>query len=210
MVKELVQPLSSMGLKLERRQLDMLLRYHQLMYKWNKIYNLTAIPESDGVLRHLIDSLSVHTSISELFVDNHVRLMDAGTGAGLPGIPLAIAFPALHFICVDAVEKKIRFLEQVRTELALSNVSCIHGRLERLRIAPVDGVICRAFAATEDFLQLCSPLVRKNGWLLNMQSERIECYDGQAQGCKLFHVKPLWAPAGVRARNLLVYQKHES
>ena len=135
------------GLELAPEQIDQLLGYLGLMQRWNRAYNLTAVREvADMVTRHLLDSLAVLPWIPA------GRLLDAGTGAGLPGVPLAIARPGLQVTLLDSAGKKIRFLNQVRRELGLQNIEPVQARLEAWAPElPFDAIISRAFASLADF-----------------------------------------------------------
>ena len=128
-------------------QIDMLLGYIELLQQWNRAYNLTSVREPrDMVRRHLLDSLSVLPWIPP------GRLLDAGTGAGLPGVPLAIARPDIGVTLLDSAGKKIRFLNQVRRELGLLNIEPVQARLEDYAPdEPFEAIISRAFARLADF-----------------------------------------------------------
>ena len=142
--------LSCMGLDVSAADRDKLLDYLSLLRRWNRAYNLTAIDQPDEmVARHLLDSLA----LVPFLVGR--RLLDAGTGPGLPGVPLAIACPDRDFVLIDSNGKKIRFLRQVRRELGLGNIEPVQGRLESYRAEPgPDAIIARALA----------PLERLVGW----------------------------------------------
>jgi len=135
------------GAKLDTAQIDALLAYLDLLQRWNRSYNLTAVRDPvEMVTRHLLDALAVLP-----FVPSG-RLLDAGTGAGLPGVPLGIARPALDVTLLDSAGKKVRFLNHVRRELELVNLHPVQARLERYRPdRPFDAVISRAFASLADF-----------------------------------------------------------
>jgi 16S rRNA (guanine527-N7)-methyltransferase len=128
-------------------QITALLAYVELLHRWNRAYNLTAIREPrDMISRHLLDSLSVLPWIPA------GRLLDAGTGAGLPGVPLAIARPDLDITLLDSAGKKIRFLNQVRRELGLQNIEPVQARLEAYAPEfPFDAIISRAFSSLAAF-----------------------------------------------------------
>jgi len=130
------------GVDLGTAQRSLLVSYLELLEHWNKAYNLTAVKKAeDMVIRHLLDSLSVATHVKGL------RLLDAGTGAGLPGIPLAIAEPGRDVTLLDSSGKKIRFLNHVRRQLGLENIHPIQARLESFSAPePFDGIISRAFS----------------------------------------------------------------
>lgn len=127
--------------------------YLALLAKWNKVYNLTAIREPEAmVTQHLLDSLAVLSVLQEsALVGRHFTLADVGSGAGLPGLVLAIAQPDWRVTSVEAVEKKAAFQRQVKIELGLTNVSIHCGRVEDLQ-QRFDGVIARAFASLAEFV----------------------------------------------------------
>ncbi len=134
-----------------------LLQFVALLAKWNRAYNLTAVREPAAMLpRHLLDSLAVLPHLQG------PRVLDVGSGAGLPGIPLALARPDLHFTLLDSNGKKTRFMTQAVTELGLANVSVVQSRVEDYQApAPFDTVITRAFAAVAEVVagtgRLCAP-----------------------------------------------------
>ncbi len=150
---------ATMGVHLNDKQVDMLLAYLQLFHKWNQAYNLSAIRDQRAQLdRHLLDSLSVVPYIKAK------RLLDVGTGGGLPGIPLAILYPDKDFTLLDSNGKKTRFLFQVKTELKLENVTVQNSRVEAFHPEQkFDGVISRAFASIEDMIRGCEHLLSEQG-----------------------------------------------
>lgn len=145
--------------------LEALLDYLDLLEKWNRAYNLTAIRvRSDMLVRHLLDSLSVLPHLQGS------RFLDVGTGAGLPGIPLAILEPERQFVLLDSNGKKTRFLFQVRLALSLDNIEIVDSRIENYRPArPFDGVLSRAFASLPDMVTLCAHLLRDGARLHAMR-----------------------------------------
>ena len=128
-------------------QFETLLAFLGLLQRWNRAYNLTAIRDPhEMAVRHLLDSLSILPWIPA------GRLLDAGTGAGLPGVPLAVARPELHVTLLDSAGKKIRFLNHVRRELSLPNIEPVQARLEDFQPeTPYDAIVSRAFARLADF-----------------------------------------------------------
>ena len=155
------------------RSLD---HYLALMLKWNRVYNLTAITErSQMVTRHLLDSLSIVAPLDAL-VDRrpppqaNPRILDVGTGAGLPGIPLAIARPDWQLTLIDAVSKKTAFVTQAVAELALKNVQVMTGRVEKEGAGLYDVIVSRAFASLADFAEHTRPLLALNGFWAAMKA----------------------------------------
>lgn len=159
-----------MGIALDQGRQDLLLAFLALLRRWNQAYNLTAVSEpTEMVARHLLDSLSVLPSL------HGTLFLDAGTGAGLPGVPLAIARPDCRFVLLDSNGKKIRFLRQVRRELKLDNIEPVQGRLESFRpeIAP-DAVITRALAPLDRLVEWSAHWLDQGVPLLAMKSDRAE------------------------------------
>ncbi len=143
-----------LGLSVEPTQLEQLATLAAQLLRWNKAYNLTAITEPAEVLtHHLLDSLSVHGDLAG------ARIADVGTGAGFPGLPLAIVNPSRHFTLIDAVDKKLRFIDHIARLLGLDNVVTRHARVESLQPEQAfETVIARAFAPLPRMLQLVAPL----------------------------------------------------
>lgn len=154
----LINQLKQTDLTLDETQIDQLIHYILLLNKWNKTYNLTAIRDpKEMIIKHIIDSLVISPHLTgQLFID-------VGTGAGLPGIPLAIANKNLTFTLLDSLGKRIRFLKQVIMELGLKNVTLIQSRVEDFNEAQFDGVISRAFASLADMLNWCKHLQNEKG-----------------------------------------------
>lgn len=161
----LQQGAAALRLSLNATQCEKLLDYLTMLVKWGSVYNLTAIREPEEIaVRHFLDSLALAPHLKG------PRILDVGTGAGLPGIPLAIAFPDLDFTLLDSVAKKTRFVLQVAGELGLSNVMVKTIRAENYRPdQPFDTVISRAFASVAEFVGIASELCRPGGLLLAMK-----------------------------------------
>lgn len=153
--KQLVALLSETSLVLSDKQIELLVQYVELLNKWNKAYNLTAIRDpKDMVIKHIMDSLMVGPLL------NGNNFIDVGTGPGLPGIPLAILYPNKNFVLLDSLGKRITFLRQVVFQLKLENVTPVKARVEQYQPEkPFDGVLSRAFSSLIDMVTWCDHLV---------------------------------------------------
>lgn len=162
---------AELGVRLSESQADALARYTVLLLHWNTVHNLTAIETPAHVLsHHLLDSLSIVPELHRIYGDRSVQALDVGAGGGLPGIPLAIAAPHLRMTLLDKVQKKIAFLTQAKLELALSNVTCVHARVETLRTeSPFDLIVARAFASLADLVAMTRHLLAEDGWWCAMK-----------------------------------------
>jgi 16S rRNA (guanine527-N7)-methyltransferase len=161
---------AELGLDLDARQGEQLARYAALLQRWNAVHNLTAIDTPADVLsHHLLDSLAIVPVLAPLTAGRAVRVLDVGAGGGLPGIPLAIAYPRVHVTLVDKVQKKVAFLTQAKLELGLTNIECVHARVETMRAEQFDLVVSRAFASLAEFVQLTRHLLAPGGWWCAMK-----------------------------------------
>ncbi|WP_303902383.1 16S rRNA (guanine(527)-N(7))-methyltransferase RsmG [Thiohalomonas denitrificans] len=175
--QSLATGLEAMGLALSEAQRELLIAYVGLLAKWNRAYNLTAVREpQEMVVRHLLDSLAVAPYLAQgRDPGDALRVIDVGTGPGLPGIPLAVACPGDTFFLLDTNGKKTRFLTQAKAELGLGNVTVIHSRVEAYRPdTPFDVVIARAFASLSEIASGCSHLLAPRGRVLAMKGARPE------------------------------------
>jgi 16S rRNA (guanine527-N7)-methyltransferase len=165
----LQQGLSALRLELSAAAQSTLLAYVALLKKWNSTYNLTAIrDEREMITQHLLDSLSVLPALQKSALAGR-RWADVGSGAGLPGIPLAIAYPDLEMTLVETVEKKSAFQRQAKIELGLTNIAIHGGRVEDMPGGLFDAVISRAFAELADFIRLAGHLPAPGGRLYAMK-----------------------------------------
>jgi len=168
---QLQDGLTELGLDLPARVQQKLLAFVALLKKWNRTYNLTAIrDEGEMVTQHLLDSLSLLPVLPETSLIGGRRWADIGSGAGLPGIPLAIARPDLDMTLVEAVEKKSAFQRQAKIELGLENVAVVGGRVESLPGGQFEAVVSRAFAELTDFVRLAGHLLVPGGRLYAMKA----------------------------------------
>jgi len=165
--KILITGLESLNLAFDEEKIEQLMCFIKLLEKWNKAYNLTSIRNTeDMVSLHLLDSLAVLPFIEGKYV------IDIGTGAGLPGIPLAIYLPGIDFTLLDSNAKKTRFVQQAILELKLNNVTVCHSRVENyLPETSFDTVITRAFASLSDIVKLSAHLVSQSGIILAMKGQ---------------------------------------
>lgn len=159
LLSKLNQLLVKTDIDLTEKQRQQLVDYVGLLAKWNKAYNLTSVRDPQQMLiRHIMDSIVVNGQL------NGTKFIDVGTGPGLPGVPLAIVRPDSHFVLLDSLGKRIRFLKQVQHELGLTNIEPVQSRVEEYRIENgFDGVISRAFASLNDMLGWCHHLPSSEG-----------------------------------------------
>ncbi len=164
----LMTGLAALNLAIDEDKIDRLLSFIRLIEKWNKAYNLTAIRDREEMVRlHLLDSLAILPYIEGK------RVIDIGTGAGLPGIPLAICLPETEFTLLDSNAKKTRFVQQVVLELKLKNVAVCHSRVEQFHPEQAfDMVITRAVTGLAEMVGLTAHLLTKQGVLLAMKGQR--------------------------------------
>lgn len=176
--------------------------YLELLLRWNKAYNLTAVREPEAMVsRHVLDSLACANYLRPAMQ----RILDVGTGAGLPGVPLALLFPQREFHLLDSNGKKARFLFQVKTELGLANISIHNQRVEAFRPPQgFDAVISRAFASLQDMVQSCGHLCLESGRYLAMKGQYPQQeLDAVADRCTLVAVHALVVPGLQEQRHLI-------
>lgn len=172
----LSQAAQQMGLSLDDKQRQDILLYLELIQKWNKTYNITAIKDAEQILiQHLFDSLSVIPSLIERFdVSAPLTVLDVGSGGGLPGVIIAICCPQWQITCIDAVEKKTTFITMVAGRLGLKNLRSKHGRIEEYISNTADLVISRAFASLSDFANWSGHTLKLDGELAAMKGHYLE------------------------------------
>ena len=191
-----------LGISLSGRQQELFMAYLALLRKWNRVFNLTAVKDDrELVPRHLVDSLSVAAFVAG------PRVADVGTGAGLPGIPLALLRPDWAVTLVDTNSKKTRFLTQVKLELGLGNCEVVHARVETLRPdAGFDTVISRAFSTLAEFWRLASHLLVPGGRLVAMKGRRPDAEVAELPAGIFADITALESPPGAGERHVVVLQ----
>ncbi|WP_269630656.1 16S rRNA (guanine(527)-N(7))-methyltransferase RsmG [Pelomonas sp. BJYL3] len=218
---ELLAPLReaarTLGLDLSETQLQQLLDYLGLIQKWNKVYNLTAVRDPQAMLvQHLVDSLSLIPALrrhlatataADPTARPGLRLMDVGSGGGLPGVVVAICEPGLDVSCVDAVAKKASFIQQVAAELRLPNLHGLHARVEDLKVPPFDVITSRAFASLLDFTTLTRQHLKPGAiWLAMKGQHPDDELAALPPDLSVFHVEQLQVP-GLDAQRCLIWIK---
>jgi len=209
--QRLADAAGQLGLPLGAAEMDRLLAYLALLQRWNRVYNLTAVRDPAEMLsQHLFDCLAVLPALRRHLGarEQPARLLDVGSGGGLPGVVLAIAEPGWDVSCIDAVAKKASFVRQVAGELALPNLHALHGRVEALAPVPAaafDLIVSRAFASLADFTTWTRSALRPGGVWLAMKGR---APDDEVQALPadvtVFHVEPLHVP-GLKAQRCLVW-----
>lgn len=193
-------------------QASSLVRYADLLLRWNSVHNLTAIESPAQVLtHHLLDSLVIVPQIQRISGARPMRVLDVGAGGGLPGIPLAIAAADLHVTLIDKVQKKVAFLTQAQVELALKNVECIHARVETLQSEPpFELIVARAFASLAEFVRLTRHLLAARGWWCAMKgalpSAELEALKSSAPDVRVIDAIRLQVPNLNAERHLILMQ----
>ena len=195
----------ALGLALDERQIDRLLAYLDLLLKWNRVYNLTAVRDpADMLTHHVLDSLALIAPLRAHADGRALRLLDVGSGGGLPGVVIAIGCPGIDVTCVDAVGKKAAFVQQVAGALGLSNLHGRHGRVEAIA-GPFDVVTSRAFASLADFTAWSDGALAEGGVWLAMKGRRPDDETAALPSAvTVFHVEPLTVP-GLEAERCLVW-----
>jgi 16S rRNA (guanine527-N7)-methyltransferase len=184
--------LDQLGLVLADEKVTQLLDYLALIQKWSKVYNLTAVRDPAQMLsHHLLDSLAAVKPLLSQTQGRAIRLLDVGSGAGLPGVVLAICCPEIWVDCVDTVAKKAAFVQQVALQLKLPNLRGVHGRVETLS-GPYDVICSRAFSSLPDFVVWSSGALAPGGVWLAMKGKRPDDeLAAMPAGVEVFHVEQL-------------------
>ncbi len=209
--------LSELGITLSEKQIAQFMKYYELLVEWNSFMNLTGITEFDEVMKkHFVDSVSLIKAID--VKDKELSVIDIGTGAGFPGVPLKIAFPNLKVTLLDSLNKRIKFLDEVIAQLGLENIDTIHGRAEdfakpeKLR-EKYDICVSRAVANLATLSEFCLPFVKVGGCFVSYKSEKIsdEAMDAKNAifllGGKVKEQVEFLLPESDIYRNLFVIEK---
>jgi 16S rRNA (guanine527-N7)-methyltransferase len=197
----------ALGLDLSVSQQQQLLDYMGLIQKWNKVYNLTALRDlTDMLTHHVLDSLTAVAPLRRHTQGQSIRVLDVGSGGGLPGVVLAICMPELTVTCVDTVAKKAAFVQQVAASLRLPNLRGIHARVESLT-EPYQVICSRAFASLPDFVTWSRSALAEGGVWMAMKGkhphDEIAALPPETQ---VFHVEPLTVP-GLDVERCMVWLK---
>ncbi|PBI90601.1 16S rRNA (guanine(527)-N(7))-methyltransferase RsmG [Variovorax sp. KBS0712] len=200
---------AALGVALSDTQGEQLLAYGTLMLKWNKVYNLTAVRDPAGVMtHHLLDSLAAVAPLQREWAGKG-RLLDVGSGGGLPGVVIAIMRPDIEVSCLDAVAKKAAFVQQVAAELELPNLRGLHARVESLA-GSYEVISSRAFASLPDFFNGSVHLLAPGGvWLAMKGKVPTDELAVLPAGVAVFHVEQLTVP-GLDAERCIVWARKEA
>lgn len=214
---ELIAGAAALGCPLDDAQADRLLGYLDLLARWNKVYNLTALRDPAQMLtHHLLDSLAVITPMRRHLVEvgSRVRgndggstVLDVGSGGGLPGVVIAATQPNITVTCVDTVQKKVTFVRQVAAELRLPNLQARHTRVEAITDTQWPLITARAFASLPDIVTLTRPLLAPGGvWMAMKGQHPAEEITALPADIEVFHIEPLQVP-GLNAERCIVWMR---
>ena len=213
-----IQDLKEFDLTVSEKQIEQFIKYYELLTEWNSFMNLTAITEFDEVIKkHFVDSVSLVRAISDI-KEKEYTLIDVGTGAGFPGIPLKIMFPNLNVVLLDSLNKRVSFLNEVIEKLELTDIKAFHGRAEDFAKKKefrecFDYCVSRAVANLATLSEYCLPFVKTEGCFISYKSEKItEEYECAKEAIKILGGNYLnqvefYLPNSDIYRNLFVIQK---
>lgn len=175
---QLKKDLNEFGIELTAEMEEQFLLYYNMLIEWNSFMNLTAITDFDEVLKkHFTDSVSLIRAIPDLG-EKKYKMIDIGTGAGFPGIPLKIVFPNISVVLLDSLNKRVNFLKEVISKLQLTDITAVHGRAEDFAQnkeyrESFDLCVSRAVANLSTLSEYCLPFVKKNGRFISYKSEKV-------------------------------------
>lgn len=176
---KMIKGAENLGISFSKEQIDKFYYYYEILNEWNKVMNLTAITELEDVIyKHFIDSLSLVMAVKEIG-ERESNLIDVGTGAGFPGIPLKIIFPKISVVLLDSLNKRVRFLHEVIEKLNLTEIEAVHGRTEdfgqdRIYREKFDYCVSRAVANMATLAEYCIPFVKTGGVFVAYKSGKIQ------------------------------------
>lgn len=178
LIKNFEADLKEFNIILNEKQLGQFIRYYELLVEWNSFMNLTSIVQFEDVLKkHFLDSVSIVKAIPDLY-NSSIKLIDIGTGAGFPGIPIKIVFPSLKITLLDSLNKRVQFLNKVINNLKIENINAIHGRaedyarLDEYRES-FDLCVSRAVSNLSTLSEYCLPFVKRSGYFVSYKSDKI-------------------------------------
>lgn len=212
--KDLRAGLAALKLNLNDEQIRQLLDYQDLIGKWTKVYNLTAVRDpAEMMTHHLLDSLAAVAPLQRYLkgagLEQGVRLLDVGAGAGLPGVVIAICCPAIRVTCVDTVAKKAAFIKQASLALKLPNLAGFHARVENIA-EPFDVICSRAFASLPDFTNWSHGALAGNGvWMAMKGKHPADEISALPSSVGVFHVEQLRVP-GLNAERCIIWLKQKT
>lgn len=214
---EFIKEADRMGITVTENQKNQFITYYESLIEWNQVMNLTAITDFEEVLeKHFLDSLSI---VKILDLSKKENLIDVGTGAGFPGLPLKIIFPKLKVTLLDSLNKRIEFLNHLIKKLDLKDIECIHGRAEdfaknSLYREQYDLAVSRAVANLSTLSEYCIPFVKKGGIFVSYKAEKAEeeikdsknaisLLGGKIKKCEIFSL-------GNNIRKMILIEKEEN
>ena len=213
---ELQSGAESLGVVLDVQQQQQMLDYLELLSRWNKITNLTAVRAVDEMVsRHLLDSIAILPVVREVLAgsanetksDNPQRVLDIGSGAGLPGIPLAIADPGIDVVMIDSAARKTRFVQQAIADLGLDNASVLHSRVQDADLPLFPCLVARAFAPPVDILRNSGFLCAPGGVYVLMMGHTVDKLDQLPEEFSLQAVQRIEIPGHTVTRHVALCKR---